>query len=52
MNADIVDLFKVEAVTEAQGGDVKHPETVVYHEGAMIPFGLIIYTRTGWTRSR
>jgi Poly(ADP-ribose) polymerase catalytic domain len=35
----------VEAVTKPHGGAVEYPETAVYSEGAIIPIGLIIYTR-------
>ncbi|KAM7217594.1 hypothetical protein V8F06_006978 [Rhypophila decipiens] len=38
----------VEAVTLANGGSVRFPETVVYSDDAIVPVALIIYTREGW----
>ncbi|KAK4038134.1 hypothetical protein C8A01DRAFT_17747 [Parachaetomium inaequale] len=36
------------AATIAENSSVLHPETIVYSEDAIIPMGLITYTRTGW----
>ncbi|KAM5349021.1 hypothetical protein ACJ41O_008844 [Fusarium nematophilum] len=38
----------VEAVTRANGGEVNFPETIVYREDAIVPVGVIMYTRRGW----
>ncbi|KAH7174203.1 uncharacterized protein B0J16DRAFT_180513 [Fusarium flagelliforme] len=39
----------IEGVTQANGGGLLYPEFVVYREDAIIPVGLILYTRKGWT---
>ncbi|KAK3292360.1 uncharacterized protein B0H64DRAFT_445300 [Chaetomium fimeti] len=39
----------VEAVLKPQGGSVNYPETVVYRNDYIVPVGLIIYTREGWS---
>ncbi|KAF5017671.1 hypothetical protein F66182_10386 [Fusarium sp. NRRL 66182] len=39
----------IQGMTEDQGGDLKYPEFVVYREDAIIPVGLVMYTREGWT---
>ncbi|KAF4503063.1 hypothetical protein FAGAP_706 [Fusarium agapanthi] len=38
----------VEGVTIDNGGSLQYPEFVVYREDAIIPVGLIMYTRKGW----
>lgn len=38
----------VKAVTKDKGGSVEYPEIVVYREDAIVPYGLIMYTRKGW----
>ena len=38
----------VTAATTAENGAVLYDETVVYREDAIVPVGLIVYTRTGW----
>ncbi|KAH7265972.1 hypothetical protein B0J15DRAFT_545992 [Fusarium solani] len=37
----------VEAVLTHNGGTVRYPETIVYREDAIIPVGVILYTRRG-----
>lgn len=39
---------KVEGVTINNGGSLQYPEFVVYREDAIVPVGLIMYTRKGW----
>ncbi|KAH6622564.1 hypothetical protein F5144DRAFT_550240 [Chaetomium tenue] len=39
----------VEAVLKPQGGSVNYPETVVYRNDYIVPVGLIMYTREGWS---
>ncbi|KJK74318.1 hypothetical protein H634G_10464 [Metarhizium anisopliae BRIP 53293] len=39
----------VEATTTSQGGSVNYPETVSYRQRNVVPLGVIIYTRKGWT---
>lgn len=42
-------LKQVEAVTRQHGGSVNYAETVVYHESAILPAVVIVYTRvTVW----
>ncbi|KAM0264542.1 hypothetical protein ACHAPA_008207 [Fusarium lateritium] len=38
----------VEGVTVSSGGELMYPEFIVYREDAIIPVGLIIYSRKGW----
>ncbi|KAF5707757.1 hypothetical protein FMUND_10975 [Fusarium mundagurra] len=38
----------IEGVTIDNGGSLQYPEFVVYREDAIIPVGLIMYTRKGW----
>ncbi|KAH7481293.1 hypothetical protein FOMA001_g7544 [Fusarium oxysporum f. sp. matthiolae] len=38
----------VEGVTINNGGSLQYPEFVVYREDAIVPVGLIMYTRKGW----
>lgn len=41
----------ITAATTANGGAVRYDETVVYEDCSIVPIGLIVYTRTGWTTS-
>ncbi|EFX00824.1 hypothetical protein CMQ_1905 [Grosmannia clavigera kw1407] len=41
-------LIQVRAVTRDKGGAVDYPEIVLYDEKAIVPCGLIMYTREGW----
>ncbi|SCO76932.1 uncharacterized protein FRV6_01144 [Fusarium oxysporum] len=38
----------IEGVTINNGGSLQYPEFVVYREDAIVPVGLIMYTRKGW----
>ncbi|KAH6893537.1 hypothetical protein B0T10DRAFT_604727 [Thelonectria olida] len=38
----------VKALTTSQGGMVNFPETIVYRRDAIIPVGVVIYSREGW----
>ncbi|KIL84062.1 hypothetical protein FAVG1_12759 [Fusarium avenaceum] len=38
----------VEGVTITDGGALMYPEYIVYREDAIIPVGLVIYSRKGW----
>ncbi|CAG9941520.1 unnamed protein product [Clonostachys rosea f. rosea IK726] len=42
----------VTAVTKANGGSVEYPEIVVYRDDAIVPVGVILYTREGWAPRR
>lgn len=42
------DHDSVEAATRAEDGVVNYPLTVVYNPSAIVPVGLIVYTRQGW----
>ncbi|KAK3326776.1 hypothetical protein B0H66DRAFT_618030 [Apodospora peruviana] len=39
----------VEAVLDTDGGEVVYPETVVYDEDQILPVGMVVYKRTGWS---
>jgi hypothetical protein len=39
----------VKGLTVAKGGALNYPEIVVYQNEAIIPIGVILYTRTGWS---
>ncbi|KAI1109767.1 hypothetical protein F5Y14DRAFT_392265 [Nemania sp. NC0429] len=39
----------VRGLTVSEGGSLNYPEVVVYRNDAIIPIGVIIYTREGWS---
>lgn len=45
-------LYQVEGIPREYGGTLKNPETVVYRDDAIIPVGVIMYTRQGWDPAR
>ncbi|KAI1162727.1 hypothetical protein F5B18DRAFT_622667 [Nemania serpens] len=39
----------VKGLTVVEGGTLNYPEVVVYRNDAIVPVGVIFYTRNGWT---